>query len=254
MQYRRHDEIGRHAKRKAETLKIVVFGGTGRVGSQLVQKLILASHEAVPAARSTGVDLITGEGLDQILKGAEVVINVTNSPTFDKESLDFFRISTGNLLAAGARAAVRHQVLLSIVGADRVPQVDYLRAKTMQEELLRQGPTPYSIVRATQLFEFMDTILSWASDETSVRLPGTRIQPVAAGPDVFRLDELGRLTLAARGDRRSVITDEQAGMFAAVTGDELIAGPDAQRVALSTLITGVALEPTHYQDWIQKSR
>jgi uncharacterized protein YbjT (DUF2867 family) len=168
-------------------------------------------------------------------------------------------------------------VLLSIVGADRVPQVDYLRAKTMQEELLRQGPTPYSIVRATQLFEFMDTILSWASDETSVRLPGTRIQPVAAadvvdaivevslgpplrgirnvaGPDVFRLDELGRLTLAARGDRRSVITDEQAGMFAAVTGDELIAGPDAQRVALSTLITGVALEPTHYQDWIQKSR
>jgi uncharacterized protein YbjT (DUF2867 family) len=258
-------------------MKIVVFGGTGLIGLQVVQRLILASHDAVPAARYHGVDLITGAGLEQVLEGAEVVINVTNSPTFDEASLDFFRTSMNNLLAAGTRAAVRHQVVLSIVGVDRVPQVGYFRAKTMQEELLRQGPTPYSIVRATQLFEFMDTVLSWTSDDTAVRLPPTRIQPVAAadvidavievslgvplrgvrnvaGPDVFRLDELARFTLAARGDGRSVITDDRAGMFAAVTGDELVAGPEAVDVALSTLIDGVTVEPLRYRDWIQKSR
>jgi uncharacterized protein YbjT (DUF2867 family) len=257
-------------------MKIVVFGGTGLIGSQLVQRLILASHEAVPAARYHGVDLITGDGLEQILEGAEVVINVSNSPTFDEASLEFFGTSMNNLLAAGARAAVRHQVVLSIVGVDRLPQVGYFRAKTVQEELLRQGPTPYSIVRATQFFEFMDTVISWTSDDAAVRLPPTRIQPVAAadvvdavievslgvplqgvrnvaGPDVFRLDELARLTLAARRDRRSVITDDRAGMFAAVTGDELVAGPDAVDVALSTLINGVTLEPLRYRDWIQKS-
>ena len=263
-------------------MKIVVIGGTGRIGQHVVQKLTLASHETISlhvasAARSTGVDLITGEGLEQILKGAEVVINLTNSPTFDEASLGFFRTSMNNLLAAGAAAAVRHQVVLSMVGVDRVPQVDYFRAKALQEELLRHGPTPYSIVRATQFFEFMDTVISWVSNEATVRLPSTRIQPVAgadvvdtvvevslgaplqgirnvAGPDVFRLDELGRFTLAARGDDRNVITDDQAGIFAAVTGDELIAGRDAVDVALSTLMAGVDIEPTHYQAWIQKSR
>jgi uncharacterized protein YbjT (DUF2867 family) len=258
-------------------MKLVVIGGTGLIGSQVVQKLTLASHNAVSAARYTGVDLITGDGLDQILTGAEVVINLANSPTFDEASLEFFRTSTNNLLAAGARAAVGHQVVLSIVGVDRLPQVAYFRAKAEQEELVRQGPTPYSIVRATQFFEFMDTVMSWTGDHNAVRLPSTPIQPIAsadvvdavvevalgaplrgirtvAGPDVFRLDELGQVTLAARGDGRSVITDDQAGMFAAVTGDELIAGPDAVFVALSTLMAGVALEPTHYQDWIQKSR
>ena len=258
-------------------MKIVVIGGTGLIGSQVVQKLTLASHEAVSAARSSGVDLITGAGLEQILKGAEVVINLANSPTFDEASLGFFRTSTSNVLAAGASAAVRHQVVLSIVGVDRAPQLAYFRAKSVQEELLRQGPTPYSIVRATQFFEFMDTVISWACDGNAVRLPSTRIQPVAAadvvdavvevslgaplrgiryvaGPDVFRLDELGRVTLSAQGDSRNVITDDQAGMFAAVTGDELVAGPDAAGVALSTLMAGVALEPIHYLDWIQKSR
>jgi uncharacterized protein YbjT (DUF2867 family) len=258
-------------------MKIVVIGGTGLIGSQVVQKLTLACHEAIPAARYTGVDLITGDGLEQVLEGAEVVINLANSPTFNEASLDFFRVSMTNLLAAGARAGIQHQVVLSIVGVDRVPKVDYFRAKSMQEELLRQGPTPYSIVRATQFFEFMDTVISWASDDMAVRLPPTRIQPVAsadvvdavvevslgpplmgirnvAGPDVFRLDELGRVTLAARGDGRSVITDDQAGMLAAIGGDELVAGPDAVDVALSTLIAGVALEPTHYLDWIQKRR
>lgn len=245
-------------------MKLIVIGGTGRIGSQVVQKLTAAGHEAVPAALSTGVDLITGKGLDQALEGADVVVNVANSPTFDEASLDFFRTSMTNLLTAGERAGVRHQVILSIVGVDQVPQLDYYRAKTLQEELLRQGPTPYSIVRATQFFEFMDAVVSWTSDSDTVRLPATRLQPIAAadvvdavvevstgtplrgiwnvaGPDVFPLDELGRVTLAAQHDSRTVVTDDTAGMFAAVTGDVLIAGPDAH------------LAPTHYRDWIQKA-
>src|SRR3954447_20464844 len=152
-------------------MKITVIGGTGLIGSQVVQKLTAAGHEAVPAALSTGVDLITGEGLDRALEGAEVVVNVANSPTFDEASLDFFRTSMTNLLAAGTNAGARHQVILSIVGVDQVPQLPYYRAKTLQEELLRQGLTPYSIVRATQFFEFMDAVLSGTSDDTSVRLP-----------------------------------------------------------------------------------
>ncbi|MDH6463994.1 uncharacterized protein YbjT (DUF2867 family) [Micromonospora sp. A200] len=246
-------------------MKLTVIGGTGLIGSQVVQKLTAAGHEAVPAAPSTGVDLITGEGLDQALEGADVVVNVSNSPTFDEASLGFFRTSMTNLLAAGERAGVRHQVILSIVGVDQVPQLDYYRAKTLQEELLRQGPTPYSIVRATQFFEFMNATMSWTSDDTTVRLPATRIQPMAtadivdevvdvsigsplngirniAGPDVFALDDLGRLTLAAQHDDRTVVTDDKAGLFAAVTGDAIIAGPDAH------------LAPTHYRDWIQSAR
>ncbi|MEV6426865.1 NAD(P)H-binding protein [Nocardia sp. NPDC051463] len=245
-------------------MKLIVIGGTGRIGSQVVQKLTAAGHEAFPAAPSTGVDLISGNGLDKALDGADVVINLANSPTFDEASLDFFRTSMNNLLAAGESAGVRHQVVLSIVGVDQVPQLDYYRAKTLQEDLLRHGPTPYSIVRATQFFEFMDAVLSWTSDSDTVRLPATRIQPMAAadvvaavvevstgiplrgirnvaGPDVFPLDELGRITLAAQHDSRTVVTDDTAGMFAAVTGDVLTAGPDAQ------------LAPTHYRDWIHQA-
>src|SRR5262249_59776756 len=116
---------------------------------------------------SSGVDLITGKGLERALEGAEVVVNVANSPTFDEASLEFFRTSMNNLLVAGERAGVRHQVILSIVGVDQVPQLVYYRAKTLQEDLLRQGPTPYSIVRATQFFEFMDAVLSETSDATT---------------------------------------------------------------------------------------
>jgi uncharacterized protein YbjT (DUF2867 family) len=244
-------------------MKFTVIGGTGLIGSQVVQKLTAAGHEATPAAPSTGVDLLTGQGLDEALAGADVVVNLANSPTFDAASLDFFRTSMGNLLAAGARAGVGHQVILSIVGVDQVPQLDYYRAKALQEDLLRQGPTPYSIVRVTQFFEFMPAVLSWTSDDTTVRLPATRIQPIAsvdvanavvdvatgaplsgirnvAGPDVFGLDDLGRLTLAAHHDDRSVVVDDRAGMFAVIEGDVLIAGPDAH------------LAPTHFQDWLQQ--
>ncbi|MEU6676230.1 NAD(P)H-binding protein [Streptomyces sp. NPDC046925] len=242
-------------------MNITVIGGTGLIGSQLVARLREAGHEVVASSLSTGVDLLTGAGLDEALKGADTVVNVSNSPTFDEASPDFFRTTTGNLLAAGERAGVRHQVILSIVGVDQVPQLDYYRAKTLQEDLLRQGPTPYSIVRATQFFEFMDAVLSWTSDEQTVRLPATRVQPMAtadvvraladvstapplngtldvAGPDVFPLDELGRLTLAARKDPRTVVTDDKAGMFAAVEGDVLIAGADAR------------LASARYEDWL----
>jgi uncharacterized protein YbjT (DUF2867 family) len=243
-------------------MKLTVIGGTGRIGSQVVGKLTTAGHEAVVAAPSTGVDLITGKGLDQALKGAEVVVNLANSPTFDAASLGFFRTSMNNLLAAGQRAAVRHQVILSIVGVDQAPQLDYYRAKVLQENLLREGPTPYSIVRATQFFEFMSALMSETADGSTVRLPPVHLQPIAAadvvdavvavstgkplhgifnvaGPDVFPLDELGRLTLAAHHDKRTVITDDKAGTFAPVTGDVLLASADAH------------LAPTHYRDWLQ---
>ncbi|APY89816.1 LysR family transcriptional regulator [Streptomyces alfalfae] len=245
-------------------MKITVIGGTGLIGSQLVTRLRDAGHEVVAASLSTGVDLLKGTGLDEALEGAETVVNVTNSPTFDEASPEFFRTTMGHLLAAGERAGVRHQVILSIVGVDQVPQLDYYRAKTLQEELLRNGPTPYSIVRATQFFEFMDAVMSWTADDDTVRLPSTRVQPIAtaevvealadvttgaplggvldvAGPDVLPLDELGRLTLAARKDPRRVVVDEQAGMFGVVEGDALVAGP------------GARLAPTHYRDWLESA-
>ena len=245
-------------------MKLTVIG-IGLIGSRVVENLTAAGHEVVPAALSTGVDLITGKGLDHAVKGAEVVVNLSNSPTFDEASLGFFRTSMNNLLAAGKRAGVRHQVILSIVNVDRVPQLVYYRAKALQENLLRQGPTPYSIVRVTQFFEFVNAILASSSDGATVRLPPIHIQPIAAadvvdevvqvstgkplqgiqnfaGPDVFSLEELGRITLAAQHDNRTVITDDNAGMFAGVTGDVLIAGPDAH------------LAPTHYQDWLSAHR
>ncbi|QEU96240.1 SDR family oxidoreductase [Streptomyces kanamyceticus] len=245
-------------------MKITVIGGTGLIGSQLVTKLRDAGHEVVAASLSSGLDLLTGAGLDEALDGAHTVVNVSNSPTFDERSLAFFRTTVGNLLGAGERAGVRHQVALSIVGVDQVPGLDYYRAKVLQEDLLRGGPTPYSIVRATQFFEFMDAVISMTADDKAVRLPATPVQPIAsaevvaaladvaaapplngilevAGPDTFTLDELGRLTLAARKDERPVITDAGAGMFAAAPGTVLTAGPDAR------------LAPTHYEEWLAAS-
>jgi uncharacterized protein YbjT (DUF2867 family) len=246
-------------------MKISVIGGTGLIGSQVVEKLTAAGHDAVPAAPSTGVDILSGAGLDAALAGADTVVNLANSPTFDAASIDFFRASMTNLLAAGERAGVGHQVILSIVGVDQVPDVAYYQAKALQETLLRNGPTPYSIVRATQFFEFIDAVLSWTADGDTVRLPTTPIQPMAsadvaeavfevavgaplqgihdvAGPDVFTLDELGRITLAAEGDARTVVVDESAGLFGAIPGDVLIAKDGAQRAT------------THYRDWLAKHR
>ena len=241
-------------------MKIAVIGGTGLIGSQVVKDLNAAGHQAVPHSQSTGVDVVSGKGVDDAVEGAEVVVNLTNSPTFDDASPAFFRASMDNLLAAARRAGTGHFVILSIVGVDRVPALDYYRAKTLQEEVLREGPVPYSIVRATQFMEFMEAVLSWTASDDSVRLPATPIQPIAAkdvavavadvavgaplngirnigGPEVFPLDELGRLTLAHKGDARTVVTDPGAGMFGAVEGD-VLTDLDAH------------LAPTRYADWL----
>jgi uncharacterized protein YbjT (DUF2867 family) len=242
-------------------MKIAVIGGTGLIGSQVVKILNADGHEAVPSSPSSGLDLLSGRGLPEALAGADVVVNLSNSPTFDDASPDFFRTSMTNLLAAAGTAGVGHAVILSIVGVDLVPDLVYYRAKVLQEDLLKAGPVPYSIVRSTQFFEFMTSVLSWTSDETTVRLPATPVQPIAsadiaqavadvsagtplrgtrniAGPEVFRLDELGRITLAAQGDRRTVVTDDSAGMFAAVEGDALIAKDDA------------VIAKTTYREWL----
>lgn len=242
-------------------MKVSVIG-TGLIGSQVIERLTAAGHEATGHSRSTGLDLLTGQGLDDALAGAEVVVNVTNSPTFDDASLDFFRITVTNLLAAADAAGVGHLVTLSIVGVDRVPALAYYRAKTLQENLVEAGPIPYSIVRATQFMDFIAPTMDSTTEGDAVRLPATPIQPISsaevaaevaavaaasplqgirniAGPDVFALDELGRLTLEATGDHRHVVTDNSAGLFAVVEGDELTAPPDAH------------LSATHYRDWLR---
>ncbi|MEU0781680.1 SDR family oxidoreductase [Streptomyces sp. NPDC006173] len=241
-------------------MQIAVIGGTGLIGSQVVTKLKAAGHEAVPHSQSTGIDVISGHGLDQAVAGADAVVNLTNSPTFDEASPAFFQNSMDNLLTASQKGGARHFVILSIVGVDRVPQLDYYRAKVLQEEVLKAGPIPYSIVRATQFMEFMDAVLSWTADKDTVRLPATPIQPIAAkdvaeavaevavgtplnairnigGPEVFNLDELGRITLSHQGDPRTVVTDPTAGMFAAVEGDVLTD-------------KNAHLAATRYTDWL----
>jgi uncharacterized protein YbjT (DUF2867 family) len=242
-------------------MKFAVIGGTGLIGSQVIGNLNAAGHQAVPHSLSTGVDVITGQGLEAAVAGADVVINLTNSPTFDDASLAFFQTSMDNLLAASEKGGAGHFVILSIVGVDQVPGMDYYRAKVLQENILKAGPIPYSIVRATQFMEFVDATLSMTAEGNTVRLPRTPIQPIAAadvarivaevasgsplngvvniaGPDVYALDELGRLTLTARSDRRSVVTDDTAGMFATARGDVLTAPNDAR------------IAPIHYTDWL----
>ncbi|MFD9332309.1 SDR family oxidoreductase [Streptomyces sp. NPDC060065] len=241
-------------------MKFAVIGGTGLIGSQVVKNLNAAGHEAVPHSQATGIDVISGQGLDEAVAGADVIVNLTNSPTFDEASPAFFQTSMDNLLAAGHKGGVGHFVILSIVGVDQVPELDYYRAKALQEDILRAGPIPYSIVRATQFMEFVDAVLSWTTDGDTVRLPATPIQPIAAkdvaaavtevavgaplngihnigGPEIFTLDELGRITLSHKPDGRTVVTDPTAGMFGAVKGD-VLTDKDAH------------LAPTRYTDWL----
>ncbi|MET0414883.1 MAG: SDR family oxidoreductase [Actinoplanes sp.] len=242
-------------------MKIAVLGGTGLIGSQVVKLLQAGGHEAVPHSPSTGLDMVSGQGLAEALDGADVVVNLTNSPTFDEASIAWFRTTMTNMLTAAADAGVGHAVVLSIVGAELVPDLDYYRAKVLQEDLLKGGPVPYSVVRVTQFFEFVPSVLTWTADENTVRLPATRVQPMAsaevaaavadvasgsplrdtrsyAGPEVFTLDDLGRITLATQGDRRAVITDDTAGMFAAAKGDALIAKE------------GTVITKTTFREWL----
>src|SRR5215467_12688824 len=176
-----HDsDVSYPRQRRAREMKIAVIGGTGLIGSQVVRILNAGGHVAVPHSPSTGLDLLSGRGLPEALKGADVVVNLTNSPTFDDASPAFFQTTMDNLLTAAKAAGVGHAVILSIVGADQVPGLIYYRAKVLQEDILKAGPVPYSIVRATQFFEFIDAVLSRTADEKTVRLPETLVQPIAS--------------------------------------------------------------------------
>ncbi|MFH9012039.1 SDR family oxidoreductase [Streptomyces sp. NPDC017943] len=245
-------------------MKIVVVGGTGLIGSQVVTLLREAGHEAVPAAPSTGVDTLTGEGLAEVLEGADVVVDVSNSPSFDTEpALDFFTRSARTLFAAEKEAGVRHHVALSIVGVDQVPGYGYYEAKVAQENAVRASGVPYSLVRATQFFEFVAPVMDMSTRGTEVRLPSTRLRPIAsadvaavvaeaaqgapshgirniAGPEVFGLDRLGELTLAAEPDGRTVVTDEEAGLFAGMP--DVLTGDDSAHLAA-----------TRFEEWLKRS-
>ncbi|QUQ66991.1 SDR family oxidoreductase [Kutzneria sp. CA-103260] len=234
-------------------MKIVVIGGTGLIGSGVVRQLTEAGHEAVAAAPSTGVNTLTGEGLKEVLRDAQVLVDVSNSPSFaDDDVMDFFVTSTGNLTEAAREAGVGHYVALSIIGIDRSPEIGYYRAKVAQETAIRGAGLPHTIVRATQFFEFAGAIADTSVVDGAVRLPGVGVQPMAAvdvstavaraaagdpvngvveiaGPEAFGLDEWVRRVLAFRGDPRQVITDPDALFYGGVPGQSvLLPGPDAR--------------------------
>ena len=235
-------------------MKLVIIGGTGLIGSKLVTRLTEQGHEAVPASPNTGVNTLTGEGLADALQGASVVVDVSNSPSFEETAvMEFFTTSTRNLLEYAAAAGVRHYVALSVVGTERITDSPYLRAKSAQERLITRAGIPYSIVHATQFFEFIMRIADEATDGTTVRLPPVLIQPMAAddvatavakvavgppvngtvevaGPQVFRFNELIRQGLAARNDGRTVVADPHAQYFGAELSERsLIPVGDARR-------------------------
>jgi uncharacterized protein YbjT (DUF2867 family) len=234
-------------------MKLVIIGGTGLIGSKLVSELRERGHKAVPASPDTGVNTITRQGLADALQGASVVVDVSNSPSFEEKAvMEFFTTSTRNLLQYAAAAGAKHYVALSVVGTERIPDSPYLRAKNAQEGLIKEGGIPYSIVHATQFFEFIKRIADEATDGTTVRLPPVLIQPMAAddvakalarvavsaplngtvevgGPQRFRFDELIRQGLAARDDPREVVADAHARYFGTELGERtLIPGDDAR--------------------------
>jgi len=234
-------------------MKIVVIGGSGLIGSKLVIKLRDHGHEAVAASPNSGVNSITGEGLAEALKGASVVVDVTNSPSWeDAAVLTFFETSTRNLLSYGAAAGVKHHVALSVVGTERLLASGFFRAKMAQENLIKSSSIPYTIIRATQFFEFVRGIADFSTDGNKVRLPSALIQPMAAddvatavsriatgapvngtvevgGPEKFRLDDLARKYLAANKDPREVVTDPKASYYGVELSERtLVPGDDAR--------------------------
>ena len=244
-------------------MKIVVIGGTGLIGSKLVKKIRERGQEVVAASPSSGVNTLTGEGLADALKGASVVVDVTNSPSWeDAAVLKFFETSTRNLLKYGATAGVGHHVALSVVGTERLLESGFFRAKLVQENLIKASSIPYSIVRATQFFEFVKNIADYSTEGNQVRLPAALIQPMAAddvasavdsiamsspvngtveigGPEKFRLDELARRYLAAQKDSRKVISDPKGRYYGiAVSERALIPDDDAR------------LGQTRFEDWL----
>ncbi|MEV4356581.1 SDR family oxidoreductase [Nonomuraea sp. NPDC049625] len=246
-------------------MKVVVVGGTGLIGSKLVAMLGEHGHEAVAAAPSTGVNTLTGEGLAEVLAGAQVVVDVSNSPSFEPAAvMEFFETSTRNLLAAEAVAGVGHHVALSVVGTERMPENGYFAAKIAQERLIEKSGIPFSLVHATQFFEFVRAIAEEATDGDTVRIAPVRFQPIAGeevaqavgrvavgqplngrvevgGPDDVRMDEFFRDALAAWGDPRTVVADPQARYYGSVPGERtLVPGEDA---ILGTI---------HYREWLGK--
>ena len=247
-------------------MKIVVIGGSGLIGTKLVNKLRQLGHEVVAASPASGVNTITGEGLAKALAGAQVVVDVANSPSFeDKAVLEFFETAGRNLLAAEAAAGVGHHVALSVVGTDRLLASGYFRAKMAQENLIKASPIPYTIVRATQFFEFVGAIAQSATDGQAVRLPPALMQPIVsddvaaaladvavaeplngtvelAGPEPIRMDELVRRFLSANRDARKVTTDVHAGYFGTAVNDQSLTPGDDPRIG-----------PTRFEDWLSRS-
>jgi len=247
-------------------MKIVVIGGTGLIGSKLVNKLREHGHEAVAAAPNTGVNTLTGEGLAEVLKGASVVVDVSNSPSWeDSAVMTFFETSTRNLLKYGAAAGVKHHVALSVVGTERLSESGYFRAKIAQEKLIKSGTIPYSIVHATQFFEFLKQLADISFDGKKVRVPDALFQPMAAddvasavgriavgqpidgtveigGPQSFRIDELVRQRLKSLNDSREVMADPNALYSGAKIGEcSLVPGDGAQ------------LGQIRFADWLKDS-
>src|SRR5215831_4268917 len=247
-------------------MKIVVIGGTGLIGSKLVNKLRERGHEAIAAAPNTGVNTLTGEGLAEVVKGASVVVDVSNSPSWeDAAVLNFFETSTRNLLASEAAAGVGHHVALSVVGTQRLSESGYFRAKIAQEKLIKESSIPYTIVHATQFFEFLNGLADISMVGDKVHLPHVLFQPMAAddvasavgriavgapvngiveiaGPEQFRVDELVRRRLATLKDPREVIADPHARYSGAAVGERtLLPGKDAR------------LGETRFDTWLKQS-
>jgi uncharacterized protein YbjT (DUF2867 family) len=251
--------------RRRTTMKIVVIGGTGLIGSKLVDRLTEAGHQAVPASPDTGVNTLTGEGLDDVLRGAAVVVDVSNSPSFEDQAvLEFFDTSTRNVLLAEAIAGVGHHVALSVVGTERLTDSGYFRAKIAQEQLITGSSIPWSIVHATQFFEFARSIADAATRGDTVRLAPVLVQPMAAddvaaavatvavdaptnrvvevaGPEQLQLDEMVRRRLEAGNDPREVVADRHAPYFGA-------------RLHRHTLVPGehARLGVIRYDDWLSR--
>jgi uncharacterized protein YbjT (DUF2867 family) len=242
-------------------MKIVVIGGHGRIGSKIVEALGEHGHEAVAADPSTGVDTLTGEGLAEAFDGADVVVDVSNSPSFEDDAvMEFFRTSTGNMLAAEQQAGIGHHVAMSIVGSERLPDSGYLRAKVAQEELIEAASVPYTIVRSTQFYEFVDSIAAAATEGDTVRVPDAGIQPIAAedaaravariavgtpvngtvevaGPRPYTFAEL--VSLSLQDDQRQVVVDPEARYFGTtLSNGSLLPGENAQ------------LGRTRFEDWV----
>ena len=247
-------------------MKVVVIGGTGLIGSKVTELLNAHGHEAVPAAPQTGVNTLTGEGLDGALAGADVVVDVSNSPSFaDDDVMTFFVTATTNILAAERKAGVKHHVALSVVGTGSLPDSGYLRAKAAQEDLIKRSGVPYSIVHATQFFEFTRAIADGSMIDGKLHLAPVHYQPIASddvasavshvalgaplqgvkeigGPERVRMDEFIPAALARSGDARDVVVDEHATYFGTeLADDSLVPGPDAELGSIT------------YEAWVKES-